>query len=108
MLTPPQALVSFRFQARPRVCPAGSGAGPLLPPPHPSRHPVYGGVDAGTHKSSGFCFQVGLESRKQRRVKLFKKLLANDAVGRVFTRTIPAIVCTVWDLSAFLVKLRVT
>ena len=49
-----------------------------------------------------------MESRKQRRVKLFKKLLANDAVRLVFTRTIPAIVCTVWDLSAFLVKLRVT
>lgn len=50
MLTPSQALVSFRFQARPRVCPADSGAGPLsplLPPPHPSRRPVYAGLTLG-------------------------------------------------------------
>lgn len=91
------------------MCPADSGAGPLSPLYHrPIQAGVlFTGVDVGT--TSHLPLLSGqVWTRKQRRVKLFKKLLANDAVRLVFTRTIPAIVCTVWDLSAFLVKLRVT
>lgn len=76
----------------PDVASFGRVPGPAWSPLCPSALSRRRGIQAGVLSEGGwcwdknpstFCFQVGLKSRKQRRVELFLKLLANDAARRV-------------------------
>lgn len=66
------------------------------------------GFDIRTRTRLPLAFRSDWSQGSREESKLFKKVLANDAVELVFTRTIPAIVCSVSDLSAFLVELGVS